>query len=202
MTIQTQRTRQHRLDRDETIDDVRVVHASAPRAQDLEGLGNRHRRAIRTVRGQRIEAVHDHQDARADWDVGSGDAIRITRAVPALVVVTDDGTTGNGKSTVERISTPMSRGASSPRTRPPSASRAYSGCARGCRSSRRRGGAPRPRAAQHAAVDDAQLLGHGERYACTRRRCPCVTWSLASTAKANASIVEACALFICSRWRS
>jgi hypothetical protein len=47
-------------------------------------------RPVRSIRGQRVEAVHDREDARTDGDVGAADPIRVAGSVPVLVVVPDD----------------------------------------------------------------------------------------------------------------
>ena len=84
------RRHQARVRRDEHVDDRRVVHGAAAFEEDRDRGLVRHARSIRAVRGQRIEAVHDRQDACADGYVRSPEPVGISRAVPVLVVVPHD----------------------------------------------------------------------------------------------------------------
>ena len=60
-------------------------------ADDLApGLGPGERGAVRSVARHRVQRVGDGEDARREWDVGPGDAVRIALAVPPLVVGADD----------------------------------------------------------------------------------------------------------------
>ena len=72
------------------IDDPRVVHCSAPFPDDLDCRGGAHRRSVWTVRDERVEAIHDRQNARADRNVFAAQARRVAGAVPVLVVRPDD----------------------------------------------------------------------------------------------------------------
>ena len=65
--------------------------------QDRERLFVGHAAAIRAIGRERVEAVDDREDARADRDRFAGDAIGIAGAVPVLVVVADDGHDRIGK---------------------------------------------------------------------------------------------------------
>ena len=78
------------VDLDEGGDHARVVHAAAALAQDLQGRRLRHAAAIRTIRRERVEAVDDRQDPRADRDVLAADAARVAGAVPVLVMAVHD----------------------------------------------------------------------------------------------------------------
>ena len=75
---------------DECLDHQRLVHRAAARAQNLERLLVGQRGAIGTIGRQRVEAIDDRQDPRADRDVGAGDAAGIAAAVPVLVMTSHD----------------------------------------------------------------------------------------------------------------
>ena len=64
-------------DRDEGVDDARIVHRAAPRAQDVDGRFVGQRRAVRPIRRERIVAVDDRQYPRADRDVLARNASRV-----------------------------------------------------------------------------------------------------------------------------
>ena len=53
-------------------------------------LGERRGGAVGAVGGQRVERVGHREDARRERDVLARQAVRVARAVPALVVVADD----------------------------------------------------------------------------------------------------------------
>ena len=99
------------------------------------------------------------------------------------------GTTGNGKSTADRIDAPMSAcffiSSYSPGVKRP-------GLLRMCSESpvcRDHAGAPRPPAPGARASAPIATATRVLR-SCTRRMWPCVTWSFASTAIASVSTVE------------
>ncbi len=62
----------------------------APLDEDRDRLLVRQLAAVGTIRGERVEAVDDGEDAGADRDVLAGDAVRVPAAVPALVVAAHD----------------------------------------------------------------------------------------------------------------
>ena len=108
--------------RDEHVDDRRVVHRAAPLARICERRVVGHPRAVRTIGRQRVEAVDDRQDARADAGCRRRAGRRDTRCRPS----SRDGAGRSGRPDTESRSTRGSprrsaRAASSSRTRPASA---------------------------------------------------------------------------------
>src|SRR5206468_5549983 len=75
---------------DELLDDLRVVRDTAVGAQHLDGDGVSQPGTIRTVGGQRVEAVDNREDAGTEGDVRPFQAVRVARAVPPLVVMAHD----------------------------------------------------------------------------------------------------------------
>ncbi len=97
------------VDVDEGGHHVRVVHAAAALAQDLQSGRLRHSAAIRPIRGERVEAVDNRQNPRADRDVLAGDAARVAACRPS----SRDGNARSappdtGNCTSERMSAPTS----------------------------------------------------------------------------------------------
>src|SRR6266403_5699094 len=63
------------------------VELGAAAARDLQArLGERRRLAIRAVAGHRVQRIRDGEDARAQRDRLSPELVRISSAVPALLV--------------------------------------------------------------------------------------------------------------------
>ena len=79
-----------RLDLDEGVDDAPVVHDVAPVLQNLQRVGCLHTRTVRPIGRQRVEAVHHLQNPGANRNLLAGKAVRITCAVPVLMVMPDD----------------------------------------------------------------------------------------------------------------
>ena len=51
----------------------------------------RNRRLVRTLGAQRVVHVHHLQNARQQGDIGAFERVRISRAIPVLVMVANDG---------------------------------------------------------------------------------------------------------------
>jgi len=49
-----------------------------------------HRGSVRPIRGHGVVRIGDCDDLRDHWDIGADDPIRVTMAVNALVMMTDD----------------------------------------------------------------------------------------------------------------
>ena len=75
--------------RHEHLDDGRVEGASGFLLQERDRGIVRHRLVIRTIGCERVEVVDDREDTGAQRDLVALEALRITLAVPALVVAED-----------------------------------------------------------------------------------------------------------------
>ena len=75
---------------DEGVDHQRLVHGAAPRAQDVERRSSDKRRAVRAVGRERVEAVDDRKNPRADRNIRADDAPRVPGAVPVLMMAAHD----------------------------------------------------------------------------------------------------------------
>lgn len=75
---------------EERVHDGRVVHGAATADDDLQCLALGEGAPVRAVGGQRVVAVHDAHDAGADRNRLAGEAVRVARTVPVLVVVADN----------------------------------------------------------------------------------------------------------------
>ena len=72
-------------------DDFRVEVRARAAQQDRARLFARHAATIRAVFAHRVEAIDDGEDARRPRDRLAAQAVRVAEAVPALVMVADDG---------------------------------------------------------------------------------------------------------------
>src|SRR6266850_2517083 len=75
---------------DERVDNRRVVHRASATLDNLQGGGNGHLAPIRTIGGQRIEAVDDRHDAGAKRNPPARKPPQVTRSVPVLMVRADN----------------------------------------------------------------------------------------------------------------
>ena len=76
---------------DEELDHLRVVEGAAVLLQEVDGLLARHRAAVLAVFAHGVEAIDDREHARRERYLLALQAVRVAGAVPALVVVADDG---------------------------------------------------------------------------------------------------------------
>ena len=178
--------------RREHVDDQRVVHRAAPLVKDRERVLVGHAPAVRAIRGQRVEAVDDREDARADGDVGAADAIGIARAVPVLVVMPDDRHDGIRKidrredlranRRVELHLLVFGRRELAGLVEDVLGNRDLAGVVQ------QRGSFDRLQASRSSLTPSSRARPMAP--SCTRRMCPCVTSSLASIAVASVSTVD------------
>src|SRR6266511_4561932 len=78
------------MDLRKTINDEWVVHRTPSLLENAESILVGQTWPIRTVGGQRIEAVNDRQNAGPYWDVRSGKLVGVTASIPAFVVMPHD----------------------------------------------------------------------------------------------------------------
>src|SRR5688500_14268900 len=74
----------------ECVDDYRVMHRSTSVEQDRESIAVRHLRAIGAIGREGIKTVHHSEDSGTNRYIGSFQSRRVSSAIPALVMMSDN----------------------------------------------------------------------------------------------------------------